>query len=80
MIVEVDKMSNELVNNAGRISSNVYEKKEKRIENLKECLILFNQCFFKMMYYKQEMITWKEKSIKKELEFVNFVTKNISNE
>lgn len=80
MLVEVDKMNTELVNNAGRISLEVYDKKEKRVEDLKECLILFNQCFFKMMYYKQEMISWKTKCLDKELEFVNFVTKHIDNE
>ena len=31
-----------------------------------------------MMYYKQEMVTWKRKALDKELEFVNFVTENIN--
>ncbi|BAQ92972.1 hypothetical protein [uncultured Mediterranean phage uvMED] len=80
MLVEVEKMNTELINNAGRVSSEVYDKKEKRIEDLRECLILFNKCFFNMMYYKQEMVTWKKKSLDKELEFVNFVTKSLDNE
>jgi hypothetical protein len=78
MLVEVEKMNSELIDNAGRISTDVYNKKEKRIEELRECLILFNQSFFKMMYYKQEMVTWKKKALEKELEFVNFVTENIN--
>lgn len=80
MLVEVERMNTELINNAGRVSSDVYNKKEKRIEDLKECLILFNQSFFKMMYYKQEMVTWKRKCLDKELEFVNFVTNSLDNE
>lgn len=80
MLVEVEKMNTELINNAGRVSSEVYDKKEKRIEDLRECLILFNKCFFNMLYYKQEMVTWKKKSLDKELEFVNFVTKSLDNE
>jgi len=78
MLVEVDKMNSELIDNAGRVSPEVYDKKEKRIEDLRECLILFNQSFFKMMYYKQEMVIWKKKALEKELEFVNFVTENIN--
>lgn len=77
MLIEVDKMRNELIDNAGRISPEVYEKKEKRVDELSNCLVLFNQCFFKMVYYKQEMVTWKRKALDKELEFVNFVTKQI---
>lgn len=77
MLLEVDKMRNELIDNAGRISAEVYEKKEKRVDELSNCLVLFNQCFFKMIYYKQEMVTWKIKALDKELEFVNFVTKQI---
>ena len=80
MILEVDKMRNELIDNAGRLNPDVYDKKEKRVDELNNCLILFNQCFFKMMYYKQEMVTWKKKALDKELEFVNFVTKHIDNE
>lgn len=78
MLVEVEKMNSELIDNAGRVSPEVYDKKEKRIEDLRECLILFNQSFFKMMYYKQEMVIWKKKALEKELEFVNFVTENIN--
>ena len=77
MLIEVDKMRNELIDNAGRISPEVYEKKEKRVDELSNCLVLFNQCFFKMVYYKQEMVTWKRKALEKELEFINFVTKEI---
>ncbi len=77
MLVEVDKMRSELINSAGKISSEIYDKKEKRVDDLNDCLILFNQCFFKMIYYKQEMVTWKKKALEKELEFVNFVTKQI---
>lgn len=77
MLLEVDKMRNELIDSAGRISPEVYEKKEKRVDELSNCLVLFNQCFFKMVYYKQEMVTWKRKALDKELEFVNFVTKQI---
>lgn len=80
MLLEVEKMRNELINNAGRLSSDVYDKKEKRVDELSNCLILFNQCFFKMMYYKQEMVTWKRKCLDKELEFINFVTKKMDNE
>ena len=80
MLIEVENMRNELIDNAGRVSPKVYDKKEKRIEELSNCLILFNQCFFKMIYYKQEMVTWKRKALEKELEFVNFVTKSIDNE
>ena len=78
MLVEVEKMNSELIDNAGRVSSEVYDKKQKRIDELRDCLILFNQSFFKMMYYKQEMVTWKKKALEKELEFVNFVTENIN--
>ena len=78
MLVEVEKMNSELIDNAGRISTEVYDKKQKRIDELRDCLILFNQSFFKMMYYKQEMVTWKKKALEKELEFVNFVTENIN--
>lgn len=77
MIVEVDKMRSELINSAGKINPEIYDKKEKRVDDLSDCLILFNQCFFKMIYYKQEMVTWKKKALEKELEFVNFVTKQI---
>jgi len=77
MIVEVDKMRSELINSAGKINPEIYDKKEKRVDDLNDCLILFNQCFFKMIYYKQEMVTWKKKALEKELEFVNFVTKQI---
>ena len=80
MLVEVERMNTELINNAGRINPDVYDKKEKRVEDLKECLILFNQSFFKMMHYKQEMVTWKRKCLDKELEFVNFVTNSLDNE
>ena len=80
MLLEVDKMRNELIDNAGRMNPDVYDKKEKRVDELNNSLILFNQCFFKMIYYKQEMVTWKKKALEKELEFVNFVTKNIDNE
>ena len=78
MLVEVEKMNSELIDNAGRVSSEVYDKKQKRIDELRDCLILFNQSFFRMMYYKQEMVTWKKKALEKELEFVNFVTENIN--
>lgn len=78
MLVEVEKMNSELIDNAGRVSAEVYDKKQKRIDELRDCLILFNQSFFKMMYYKQEMVTWKKKALEKELEFVNFVTENIN--
>lgn len=80
MLLEVEKMRNELINNAGRLSSDVYDKKEKRVDELSNCLILFNQCFFKMMYYKQEMVTWKRKCLDKELEFINLVTEKMNNE
>ena len=78
MLVEVEKMNSELIDNAGRVSAEVYDKKQKRIDELRDCLILFNQSFFRMMYYKQEMVTWKKKALEKELEFVNFVTENIN--
>ena len=77
MLVEVSKMREELTTNAGMLSLDVYDKKEKRVEELEHSLILFNQCFFKLMFYKQEMITWKKKFLEKELEFINFVTKHI---
>lgn len=80
MLIEVERMNTELINNASRVSNDVYAKKEKRIEDLRECLVLFNQSFFKMMYYKQEMVTWKTKALDKELEFVNFVTKSLNSE
>lgn len=80
MLIEVEKMRQELINSAGKLNPKVYDKKEKRVDELNNCLILFNQCFFKMIYYKQEMVTWKRKALDKELEFVNFVTNNISNE
>lgn len=80
MLIEVDRMRSELVESAGRISPDIYDKKERRVDDLNDCLILFNQCFFKMMYYKQEMVTWKKKALEKELEFVNFVTKQVDNE
>tara|TARA_B100000287_G_scaffold416573_1_gene451412 strand:+ start:3080 stop:3412 length:333 start_codon:yes stop_codon:yes gene_type:complete len=78
MLVEVDKMRSELIDSAGRLNPDVYDKKEKRVDELSNCLVLFNQCFFKMIYYKQEMVTWKKKALEKELEFVNFVTQNVN--
>jgi len=80
MLVEVEKMNSELIDNAGRVKPEVYDKKQKRIDELRNCLVLFNQSFFKMMYYKQEMVTWKKKCLDKELEFVNFVTNSLDNE
>tara|TARA_B100000767_G_C19432856_1_gene396724 strand:- start:19 stop:348 length:330 start_codon:yes stop_codon:yes gene_type:complete len=80
MVVEVNKMREELNTKAGVISNEVFNSKSKRVEDLEECLILFNECYFKMMYYKQEMITNKSKLLSKEFEFVNFVTKHIDNE
>ena len=80
MLLEVEKMRNELINSAGIISQEVYDKKEKRVDELSNCLVLFNKCFFKMMYYKQEMVTWKRKCLDKELEFINFVTEKMNNE
>jgi len=80
MTVEVSKMREELNSNAGRLSSEVFDKKEKRVEDLEKCLILFNQSYFKMLYYKQEMVTWKKKCLDKELEYINFVTKELDNE
>jgi hypothetical protein len=80
MILEVSKMRDELNSNAGRLSSEVFDKKEKRVEDLERCLILFNQSYFKMLYYKQEMIIWKRKCLEKEMEYVNLVTKELDNE
>ena len=80
MLVEVSKMREELTTHAGALSPEVYDKKEKRVESLESSLILFNQCFFKLMFYKQEMVTWKKKFLDKELEFITFVTKHLDNE
>tara|TARA_B110000902_G_C14245033_1_gene563948 strand:+ start:785 stop:1138 length:354 start_codon:yes stop_codon:yes gene_type:complete len=80
MLVEVGAMRDELNSAAGKISAEIFHKKEKRIEDLESCLISFNQSFFSLMYYKQEMFVWKEKHLQKELEFVNFVTKKLENE
>ncbi len=80
MILEVSKMRDELNSNAGRLSSEVFDKKEKRVEDLERCLVLFNQSYFKMLYYKQEMVVWKRKCLEKELEYINLVTKEMDNE
>jgi len=80
MTVEVSKMRDELNTKAGVIPNDVYNSKLKRVEDLERCLLLFNECYFKMMYYKQEMVANKSKLVSKELEFVNFVTKHIDNE
>ncbi len=75
MQVEVSKMREELLQSVGKMNPQTYKKKEERVESLSQCLVLFHQCYFKMMYYKQEMVSWKHKSLEKELEFTNFVTK-----
>ena len=79
LLVEVDRMKSELLEQVGNVSQEIYDKKEKRIESLEASLISFNECFFKMMYYKQQMVTWKKKALDKELEFINFVTKGLDN-
>jgi dynactin complex subunit len=80
MTVEVSKMRDELNTHAGRLSAEVFDKKENRVDELEKCLILFNQSFFKLLHYKQEMIIWKRKCLEKEMEFINFVTKGLDNE
>jgi len=80
MVVEVSKMREELNNKISVISEDVYNSKLKRVEELDKCLILFSQCYFKMLHYKQEMVVNKHKLIDKELEFVNFVTKGLEDE
>tara|TARA_R110002020_G_scaffold304726_1_gene520532 strand:+ start:38 stop:364 length:327 start_codon:yes stop_codon:yes gene_type:complete len=77
MQVEVEKMRKELIEASGKLNSSVYSKKEGRIDNLAECLVCFNECFFKMMHYKQESVTWKHKALEKELELINFITSEI---
>ena len=80
MTVEVSKMRTELNSSAGRLTQEVFDKKESRVDDLERCLILFNQSYFKMLYYKQEMVTWKKKCLDKELEYINFVTKGLEDE
>ena len=80
MVVEVNKMREELNSKASVISQDVYETKLKRVKDLEKCLVLFSECYFKMLRYKQEMVVNKHKLIDKELEFVNFVTKGLEDE
>lgn len=80
LLVEISKMKDELINNAGKLSGENYEKKESRINDLEQSTILFSQCYFTMLHYKQEMVTWKHKALEKELEFVNFVTQGLEKE
>ena len=77
MLMEVNKMKDELAAVSNKLNATTYSKKSSRVIDLENSLITFNECFFKMTYYKQEMITWKQKYLEKEFEFINFVTKNI---
>ena len=78
MLIEVNRMKAELEAASSKINATTYSKKSARVVDLENSLITFSECFFKMAYYKQEMLTWKQKCLEKELEFVNFVTKSIS--
>ena len=80
LVVEVGRMREELNNNAGRLSQDIFDKKESRVDKLEEALTLFNQSYFTLLYYKQEMVTWKKKCLDKEIEFNNFVIKSLGNE
>lgn len=80
LLVEISKMKDELINSAGKLSAENYDKKESRINELEQSVVLFSQCYFTMLYYKQEMVTWKHKALEKELEFINFVTQGLENQ
>lgn len=80
MQVEVSKMREELLQSVGKIKPETYKKKEERVDSLSQCLTLFHQSYFKMMYYKQEMVTWRHKCLEKELEFTNFITEGLENQ
>lgn len=77
MLTEVNKMKDELTAASNKLNAGTYSKKEARITDLENSLISFNECFFKLMYYKHEMVFWKQKYLEKEFEFINFVTKSL---
>jgi len=77
MLLEVQKMKDELLKNKNRLNADLYYKKESRVVDLENSLIIFNECYFKLMFYKQEMICWKQKYLEKEMEFINFVAKGL---